>query len=92
MIKDVRYNLNCKIAATAVMTLENPDIDIDEAVERLKAAGNEIISVDGRKVTVLNTETHPSEEVWACEHCGAYSTDYDTVLRHEAEQHGIQNS
>lgn len=84
-----RTNLNCTLHATGMVKLET-DISMDEAQAKLESLGNEIIERDdeARTFKVLDTVTHPTEEVWVCDYCGAYSSSEQVILEHEAKEHG----
>jgi len=67
------------------MHIDNPDLSIEEAVNILGSQGNEILKVEGRNITVLNTKTHPTEAVWVCDYCPTYSKSREKVELHEKE-------
>lgn len=93
MNKQLRTNVDCTIHATGTVRLES-DISMDEAQRRLEALGNEVIERDdsARTFTILDTITHPTDEVWACDYCEAYSRSEQVILEHEAREHGINHS
>lgn len=84
-----RTNIGCTIHATSTVKLET-DISMDEAQSKLEALGNEIIERDdeARTFKVLDTVTHPTEEVWVCDHCGAYSKSEEVTRQHEENCNG----
>lgn len=70
------------------MNIANPSLSVSEAVEKLKALGNEVIEVDkkNRRVKVLQLDSHDDER-WVCDFCGAYSRDYGVIAKHERVMH-----
>jgi len=87
MIRKTAGEAGATIRATATMHVENPEMDMDEAVERLREAGNEIVEVhdDERDVVVLDEDLSEETVVWVCEHCEEVFGDQAVAERHEAE-------
>jgi hypothetical protein len=74
------------IESSAVMRLES-DISMDDAQSKLESLGNQIIERDDEKriFLVLDTKTNPTEIVWCCDYCGAYSKSEQVIIDHEKE-------
>lgn len=90
MKQEHRANVGVTIETKAVLRLENNAISFAEAVELLRAKGNDIIETDekARTITVADSVDHPVDEVWVCDHCGAYSKSEAITLAHEAKCNG----
>jgi hypothetical protein len=86
MNQQVITNLDVLIEASAVFKLET-GINMDEAQAKLEALGNQIIERDDDHKTflVFDTKTHPTEIVWCCDFCNAYSKSEQTIIDHEKE-------
>lgn len=83
-----RTNMDVVIESSAVMRLES-DISMNDAQAKLESLGNQIIERDDEKRTflVLDTKTHPTETVWCCDYCGAFSKSEQVIIDHEKECH-----
>lgn len=59
-------------------------LTMDEAVEKLKELGNEILEVDkkNRKIKVLHVDS--DDERWICDYCPMYSRSEEVIIKHEA--------
>jgi hypothetical protein len=79
-------NLDVLIEASAVFRLET-EISMDEAQAKLEALGNQIIERDNEQKTflVFDTKTNPTEVVWCCDFCNAYSKSEQIIIDHEKE-------
>lgn len=79
-------NMDVIIESSAVMRLES-GISMDDAQAKLESLGNQIIERDDEKRTflVLDTKTNPTEIVWCCDYCGAYSKSEQVIIDHEKE-------
>jgi hypothetical protein len=85
MINSIRNNVDTQLKLEAWLHINDPSMSIEEAVRRAEAAGNTVLEVDreNRKLKALETHMPVTEDVWVCEHCGAYSRNKAKIDEHE---------
>lgn len=74
-----------QVAMRAWASIDNPDLSVDEAVERLRELGNTIYRVDYENRRVQIGQHQPEGTLFGCAHCGAYSRSLDTIEAHQKE-------
>lgn len=86
MHKIFKTQVKARLEAEAWMNVANPNLTMEQAVEKLEALGNEILEIDygNRRVKVMQ-ETLDSRLVWKCDFCNYIGRTEDIVREHEKQ-------